>query len=301
MGQTNVLKLLTWNINLRSNCSKRESIPSFVIEELKADDKTNNKADIIVLTEFYKVKKYPEFVKELEDAGYTVFLDPREAEENINQILIAVSNKVDVKGDFELETLSNADDSNFPDYLGLKFQIADRTINVIGIRIHTDDDFKQRCKRLDNLISHIKDKENIILLGDFNNAYFLSSKQNEDWVDAKKVSKKEYAKKRQHYNYHIVKDEFSQINCKVYTPDGEMKSWGGWVKNDHIVAAESFSLSEIRYSWQFMERSNDYSSIDPNESISWEKWSNQEPYKLGGYPDHAILTANLEIPLESHQ
>lgn len=54
------LKIMEWNINQRSNHADNTNIPNVVFKKIK-----DIKADIIILTEFFKVKNYKVFVSNL--------------------------------------------------------------------------------------------------------------------------------------------------------------------------------------------------------------------------------------------
>lgn len=74
-----MLTIMGWNINQRSNHSGKDKIPDFILKAIE-----EQKADIIVLTEFFKAKGYEEFISKLENFGYRASLDPREPEKNKN-------------------------------------------------------------------------------------------------------------------------------------------------------------------------------------------------------------------------
>lgn len=281
------LKLMGWNINQRSNFANNTIIPPVVIITIK-----EMKADIIVLTEFFKVKNYNDFVSDLEKENYTVFLDPRKAEENINQVLIAITNKLDTKKSGKVEWLSSDIKGANPNFLKIEVSHNNESLTIIGTRIRVDDcsntDFINRKSQFNSLLSHIGDNtrclEKVIVIGDFNHGA-IKNESNENYDYADNV--------RKDYNYQMIRRLFQTISYDTHTPNyGKYGDKFSWVmknpvikiKEDHIIS-KGVSINCVDYNWDFVTSNNGYGKLKP------------EDYKshLTGLPDHAILVASMTI------
>lgn len=266
-NNTKKLSLLNWNINQRAGKSK--FIPSLVLEEIK---KFN--PDILVLTEFYKTTNYIEFISELENNGYTVnFSDgPKKS----NQILIAFRKTLAVETN-SFHCISSTTDELTPDF----FHITINNLNIIGTRIKintrsnnqedVNQDFRERQLQVKTLINYANSlTEDIIILGDFNNGMSHEG----DSVDSYSGLAREF------YNYPMLSKMFIDNGYLVHTPDNSFSwkdIWNNGYKLDHMFT-NGFNpehVSNLHYDWDFIYR---------------------EDYKTKvGYPDHAILKAELLI------
>ncbi|HER9585290.1 TPA: endonuclease/exonuclease/phosphatase family protein [Streptococcus pyogenes] len=252
------LTVLTWNLNQRSGLGRK--IPDMVVHELQ-----QFKSDIICLTEYVKTKNHSLFCSKLQNIGYETF-------ENIsspdfvdfgNELLIAI--KSDVISDSKVISIDN--DDNNPNFLRVTVNIFGKELNIIGTRIKTGGedittDFKERKIQLDNLISNLPESQkNTIVLGDFNNGFF---KQSDDIHTYQ-------GKAREFYSYPLLKLEMNKVGLTAYTPP-QSNSWK-YCKLDHIFA--NIPISNENYSWEFLKNPNYKRQV--------------------GYPDHAILTATVEL------
>jgi exodeoxyribonuclease-3 len=263
------LNVMYLNSNLRSNVGELQKIPGFIYSLIE-----ENNRDIIVLSEFFKVPDYQVFTERLRDLGYTVFLDPREAKKNINQILIAV--KTSLISDSKIYTLPDGD--SFPNFLHIWLNIHGEELDVIGMRIKIgsektqtgiNDDFKNRNLQLKKIQTYINNmsESNLILVGDFNNGGYRTGQRP---IDFRGVA-------REFYNYPLISRTL-QRHCLVdHTPD-DSYSWmddqGGKYKIDHIFS-KNVKVINSTYSWDFTQK---------------PKYK-----KIIGMPDHALMLATIVI------
>jgi exonuclease III len=285
VSELDELIIMEWNINQRANYAENKNIPSVVINKIK-----DINADIIVLTEFFKVENYKDFISDLEEEDYTVFLDPRKAGKNKNQILIAISNKIDISNGGQLKWLPNDINGTNPNFLQVEAKYNNQPLIIIGTRIRwhgssngklTKQTFKKRKKEFEYLINHLKKlketkSKNIMILGDFNNARIIGDENilyDETTIDElyKNVLQRSY-------NYHCLKREFHEIGFNTHTPKSGTSI--GNFKIDHLIVSNHINLLRIDYDPNY----DTVKSTDKNEAISEI-----------AFPDHAILTASIKI------
>jgi|GEM_PF-561393 len=315
------MKLLVWNINQRSS---GKEIHPFVSEMIE-----NTNADIVVLTEFLSAasangKNIKKFKDSLSEKYYTFCNEKRDKErEKANGIFIAVK-----KGFAEINCAPNEDlktyykEEDQPNFLQLDITVDGKPISIIGTRIRVDlkksnskfqeirrGEYKQRHEQLLSLIDHINalESKNIIIAGDFNNAYIRGDESKfylgKDGVRESYhyTSRGELNDLYDTYNYHIMKDDFADIGLTVFTPPGEQYSCGfnlcegkpsnGYLKEDHIIT-KNLKAENARYCHSFIE--------DYKRDKEWERRWNRQKKKyeyviVEGYPDHAILTADVDL------
>jgi exonuclease III len=306
------MKLFVWNINQRRS---GQEIPLFVSEEIMNADK-EDKADIVVLTEFISaahkenIEKFIESLNEKYECFYNI--DRKDG----NGVLIAIrkdfvrSNNVKINKPIECMEINNKKQQEQPNFLQLDMIVNEKPISIIGTRIRIGttcrSDLIERREQVLSLIDHIdelkrkeKDKKkykNIIIAGDFNNLK-IYGKESEYYL----TERKHYHGKVlfDTYNYHILKDDFfNYAEMNVSTPESESELTWSWVgkgrckpkfKEDHIIL-KGFKVSDKKYSWDFVKKDNGYGDLKP------------EDYKshLVGFPDHAILTADVELDEPFH-
>jgi|SRR5690606_3324708 len=276
-----MLKLLEWNIN-QWNSGMR--IPDFVAKEIKCKS-----PDIVALIEFCPGLGWDYFQNEMEEAGYSLFLNP---DPEVIGVLIAVreSEKLRVVSS-PVWKLTN---SPYPHYLKVDVNYDNELITIIGTRICVEDskenDYKDRKKQLDILVKHLNGDKRSIILGDFNNSH-IKGREDQDYSEVKQLYN---GLVTEYYNYHMMKEEFEKANFRVYTPPGNVNSWGGYIKNDHIVATKGIRVANVDYSWDFTKVHPIYNGLNPNCSKSWKIWREKGGWEKG-FPDHAILTAIANI------
>lgn len=287
------MKVMTWNINQQSG--RRDQIPDFVIDEVM-------KADMAIITEFKKPQeKLDEFEKKLEE--YWLCYSPATRH---NEILIAVKKKLTAE---PVIIEQDRIDIERPNLLQIYITINEKPMRIIGTRIRIRDDSKsdyiERKQQLNNFICELNkaDNDRLLIAGDFNNLK-LHGVQNKTYCEVRG----EYEGKASYdtYNYHILKDSLLAAGLILHTPEGNQCSWGyklngdngdwdkeGYVKNDHFATTDNIGLSDMKYDVSFITPENKYEK--PNIKTIKNSRGYWETKICPPLPDHAILTANLEL------
>lgn len=300
------MKLFVWNINQQSSV---QEIPRFVSKVIMESN-----ADIVVLTEFISAahkENIGEFIESLSEKYDFRYNEDRDKERRANGILIAVK-----KGFAEINSpaierlVAHFSKQDQPNFLQVEIVVDGRPITIIGTRIQIDckksqsklqevrrEEFKERRVQLLSLIEHINTlkNKNIIVAGDFNHARILGD-EIAAWSDDD--VKKSYFGKDTYdtYNFHMMKDDFTNIGVAVFTPEGKQYSCGfelhgdkpnnGYLKEDHIVT-RNLNVRNLKYCHSFIENY----LLDKEWNKNWKgKYAIVPPY-----PDHAILTADVEF------
>ncbi|NMD72837.1 endonuclease/exonuclease/phosphatase family protein [Bacillus sp. DNRA2] len=286
------LTILEWNINLRTKKCNRDSknfnmkpvdakdlvIPNFVSCVLNEKN-----VDIIILTEFLKCDNWKEFISNL--AQYNVFVN---CDENDKGILIAV--KKDIGVTKVINNIPINDKGKAPHFLQVNLKYKDKELMIIGTRICVGngkkEDFESRANQFMLLKTHLSSlgKNNIVVIGDFNNAYIR-----DDY--------KGYL--QEPYNYDVIKDGFKDINLDIHTPENGF-SHMGYLKEDHIIGSENIEIT-CSYKDDFIDEKILGQDIFYNiyyQGHYYEKIndSNKKGIKIpSGYPDHNILFAEMKL------
>jgi len=303
------MKLLVWNINQRSRGDK---IPPLVSERIMD---FNTDADIVVLTEFLSAvntnsKEIMDFKNKLSKKYYTFCNEKRDRErENANGIFIGVKKgfaEINGRPKEDLETYYKEEDQ--PNFLQLEIVVGGKPICIIGTRIQvgggiTSSAYIERRQQLVSLVEHIVElgNKNIIVAGDFNNAYIHG-----DETESYLAVRDEYCKGDINeplvtfdtYNYHIMKGIFATAGMNAYTPEGKQYSCGfkldtdgkpdcGCFKEDHIVSKNlTIRKESIKYHHEFIKNYN----IDKEWVLHDGRYCITPPF-----PDHAILIADVDL------
>ena len=248
------MKLMGWNINQRANFRNQANLPDLIINEIK-----RLKVDIAVLTEFYKCVDYEDFISKIESLGYTVFLDPRPAERYKNQVLIAVSDKLDVYNEGNIKTFPNEIDSNYPNFLQVTVKYNNAPLTIIGTRMRDMEKVPQ-FKILNNYLATLPIENKIICIGDFNalRPYCIKHLNffNEDNI---------------YPDWHNHPDEWSYV-FKNYNK-----------AQLDLLAVKGLSVTNEKYDWDYLKHSKSYFYADDYKS------------DVVGFPDHAVLVADLKF------
>lgn len=247
------MKIIEWNVHgmEKSRC------PSYVADEIEKQN-----ADIAILTEYVvNANKNGSFEKQLSKLKYKMFTN----NSTKNGILIAV------KGDWEIEELEQIEKSSL-NFLGLRIKKEDSAFLIIGVRVTQEDKGKDRFLQIRNIIDYIgsldeKDKQRIIVAGDFNNYRFL---ENEN----------DYIGEAKDYNIQKIREAFEKEGFLVEksTPIGNVYYvfsylYGSYpYKYDHIFV-KGFSIDKVEYDWDYKCR-------------NYQR-------DVGRNPDHAILRAEV--------
>ena len=305
------MKLLVWNINQRSSGQK---IPSFVSKVIM-----DSKADIVILTECISatneenIRSIQGFIDgPLSDQYVFRYNVERKECEGSNGVLIAVRKLLEEKNDAkiisETKIISKIEKINTvrteqPNFLQVDMVVNGELLSVIGTRIRVTD-YEERREQVRSLIDHLNTlaNRNIIVAGDFNNAKIYGDESKfylgKDGVreNYRHTSRGELNTLYDTFNYHIMKDDFANIGMTVFTPPGKQYSWGykidkdgnpdnGCFKLDHIIT-KNLKVENSRDCHSFMK---DYTR-DNEWKLQKDKYTSDSPF-----PDHAILTADVDI------
>ncbi len=253
------MKVIIWNLNGRSTVIAEGAV-ALISNSLK-----NENPGLIILTEYVPT---PGLIDKLSDV-YDICVN-KEIENN--GIIIGVR-----KGMFNIEQNDASEfldesDSN-PNFLCVPIKSDGKILfTIIGCRVKTgesdDKDFQNRKLQVINLLKKVeKINSPIILGGDFNNGWF-----SEKDLFEKNISELYADKPRQYYNYLLLKSLMERHGFKVNTPQG--RSWKNF-RLDHIFTTDTVNVGEISYNWNFQNTPNSQEQI--------------------GFPDHALLIANLNL------
>lgn len=317
------MKLLAWNINQRSS---GQEIPGFVSKEILKPiepNDTQSYPDIVVLTEFLSAaneenKKYIQMFVDgtLSDKYVPSYNIERKECEGSNGVLIAVKKEFkendDVERISETKIISKIEKMNTvrteqPNFLQVDMVVNGKLLSVIGTRIRVTG-YNKRREQVLALIDHINKtgNKNIIIAGDFNNGKIYGDDSKLFYSGKGGVRESYHYTSRGEindlydtYNYHIMKEDFAAIGMTVRTPEGEQFSWGfnlnrnekpdnGSFKEDHIITSKNITVikESLKYSHKFIETYK--------KNVEW-KLKNGSYYITNPYPDHAILTADVDF------
>lgn len=282
------LKVIEWNIHGAASMgwNNNYTIPKFVVDRI-----LNEKAEIIILTEFVISKGWDYLQSKFEENNYVWFMTHTSYQ---NGILIAINKNIEgldleeikkYKGDKTSSTM-DTDVAERPDFLQVEFKIKDQLIFIIGTRIR-DDSFKNKREQFENLLKQVKsigEGGAVIIAGDFNHGA-IKNESDENYNYEGSV--------REDYNYQLIRKLFIDINYATYTPDygtyGRKFSWvmenpAIKIKEDHVIT-RNVKVTNEDYLWDFVSQNNGYGNLKAAD------------YKthLKGLPDHAILVADIEL------
>jgi len=268
------MKIIEWNINQRSN-KNRLQMPEWVLREV-----LDQKADIIVLTEYCDTIDYNFVVNKLKEYNVERTNNPR----GQNDVLIAIKKEFAVLNRKKLVSSFEKGEKDNPNFLRVDIKKGDKIVTVIGCRIRVGygeynketrkyeknekNDYEMRGKQYKKIITEISNCENdVILIGDLN----VSEKHTEyadfNWCKVNKSLPKGFT---------------------IYTPEEGYSFYNVKIQEefclDHIITNISEEI-QLDYYWDYKEGREPIVYI-PNRKI--------EP----PYPDHAILIAEITISTE---
>jgi endonuclease/exonuclease/phosphatase family metal-dependent hydrolase len=283
--------IMEWNVNQRLDFSKKD-MPVWIADVIKEKEK---KADIVILTELFKERNWPEVKTRAFGTDYYVFESQNQGEQN--DVAIAISKfKLDViyaKTYFSSD--HSASDHSAPDHLEVMCRVkgTDKEFLVVGMRVHAMITDEKKEKELKLVLDAIKDEKVVIIGGDFNN--------NRRGYDAPE-------------RWHIKRlDEI--ISCygfKRKTPDGSsiyQESKSVDVKDNK--STEKYEFAEDHFLIKGIESDN--FNLNPYDRAfcakdrgvyKWRNDFNNYNDKKGSdvlqsvappYPDHAILSADFKL------
>ena len=266
------MKIIEWNIKgaaslgWNNEYEIKKDIVAKIIEQ---------KADIIVLTEFVAAKRLDNLFDCLKTNGYIWFL---KCETGENGILISVKeemvDKKKLKNDiYNKKAVSSIDNGCNILRVDLPLKCGSM-LTVIGCRMKTNiskqslqEQYDSERKCFDEILIPMIDKSEglYIICGDFNNARCLGKLN-------KKYKKEDYIGKAQcNYNLNIIKDKFEYLRFVMVDvgENGEaIPTHSGYIPDDHIFV-RGFNKNTC--------------SVIP----------------VGGLSDHDIIMATVEICEES--
>lgn len=272
------IKVMEWNLNFKAN--RNAKLACFIKDIIK-------EYDIIIFTEVVINDSVIQLMNELGE--YNFF----ESYNNIgNQIVIAIRRTIKVT--HVITKIPNTSLYNTPNFLHVEIMLNEVKYQIIGVRIRiedgSDNDYKERRKQAEVFANYISDKENVVVLGDFNNSYICGDMDEEYiWVKKRYETPKKDGTLRstRFYCYQMMREIMSE-NIKIYTPRDKF-SWGleydngnfkyGYIKNDHILASKNLTLEMVDYNWDFVSNN----MTDYEEEIR------------NGFPDHAIISAEIKL------
>lgn len=274
------MKIIEWNINHRFGYS-RNKMPEWIKDVIQEKN-----ADIIILTETsFKVPNWEEeYCKLFDRKEYYVFCSSN-TDVGSNEVSIAVK-----KEHFKVNSFKSflSEGHTYPDHLEIRctHKATKKDLVIVGVRIHAMNISNQQKKsEFETVLESVKNDENVIISGDFNNYRrgFKDKDNTWDLSEVKKISEKN--------------------GFYMYTPDGGSiytDNRGDYsFPEDHIFTkGKSIELSCDNYDRDFVEKDKNvykwgkdfqkYVGKDKNGNIDNE---NVEP----PFPDHAILEAFFDI------
>ena len=255
------LKIMTWNIKGAAalGWDKRDVIKSKAVDAV-----IEQKADVIVLTEFVVGKGLDYLLERLHDEKYIWFISSCSGK---NGILIAIKENLLVEEKNSLEKLKdkiykeNRISSVIEDCNILKVTVplkCDKELCIIGCRMETSladkdkNEYDCRKTRFEQiLVPQIPDRkaqELCIVCGDFNNAKHYGSLKakfeeveekywTQDWDPVKKKYVGEKYKRAQYnYNLHTIKDNLGKNGFKLCELEDDFthEKYKQKIHEDHI-------------------------------------------------------------------
>lgn len=272
----NILSIMEWNINQRLNHSKKD-MPEWIAKVI-----SNNDMDIIILTECYRGNNWEVIKKIAFNKKYAVFESGNNGINN--DVTIAINterlNPIYAKAYFSC-------DHNVPDHLEVKCKAQNNIeIMIVGIRIHATASDQEKERELKFILDGVKDENIVIIGGDFNNNRRGYNKRgcwhinridmviNNEFARMIPAGSSIYIENSNNVDYEFVEDHFQikGIETKYFKLNPYDRSF---CDKDRMI-----------YKW-----GNDFQKYlgkDKNSNNVYD--SVPEPY-----PDHAILTAKIEV------
>ena len=273
------MKIIGWNINHRLG-NKKIDMPKWVKKVIQ-----NKKADIIVLTETsFKVSNWrDEYSNLVKRDEYYVFCSNNTDVGN-NEVTIALK-----KDYFNVKYVRSflSEDHSYPDHLEIHciHKETKKKFVIIGMRIHAMNISDQQKKNeFCTVLKSVKDDENVIIVGDFNN--YRRGYKNNVWclTEIGKLAQKE--------------------GFSIHTPNGGsiyQDNEGDFsFPEDHILLkGQSVKITKL-YDY-------DRSFVDEEPGVyifgkDFQKYRGKDRYRKNMYdnieapfPDHAIVEADFDI------
>lgn len=276
-------KIMEWNINHRqgySNINMPEWVATVIREE-------NADADIIILTECSSNVPNWETIKNrmFADKKYFVF-ESFNNQGHQNDVLIAVK-----KDRFSVKCTKSYYSMSFatPDHLEVQCKTkAGTEITVIGLRMHaykpTDHNDEIKCDEFRTIIDSVKDKEIVIIGGDFNNY-----RRGCTWRKWCLNRIDEICKKSGFIRYtpngSSIYEDYTENSPNAFAEDHFI------VKGAHSVLVEPYNRSFVHKDTIIYRWGRDFQQYCGKDILG----NNIYECVSDPYPDHAILAAEISI------
>ena len=287
------LTCLEWSLNMRSDkTAKPHDVFYQAIRELSPCP------NVLFLVETVKGNDF-------EVEGYTVVA---ESDNPIgNSVRIAIRSDLLESGEMRvLQTVGQIPGASFeeaPHYAQADVLFNGRVLNLIATRVlicsgrSTVEEYRQRGRQFDLLAKHLSTLENPVVMGDFNHGRILGTEQTS--AEMIRILYDDCLQVQGGYFYQYICEELGAREFALRTPElyvscgpkvvgdtviaGETPSWN--YKIDHLIMranSDALTLADLRYDWRHLE---------------WEvkKGATQDILKKKGFPDHAMLVAEIMV------
>jgi len=284
-------KVIEWNINQRVNSAKRD-MPDWIADVIHEEQ-----ADIIALTEVYKVNNWNDIKKKLFDIKvkasenkYMVF-ETDNYPLGQNDICVAVNTeKFSV---VKAELYPSNPDKNIPDNLAveIKSKKSGKVLVIACMRIHSldlvSDDIK--IKELKFILDQYSKADNVIICGDFNN--YRRGVNNRLWClkELEKSCNKNGFRVITPKGSSIYEDEGNNVDYEFPEDHFLLKC-----KNKDIV----LSKGSEKYNRDFVDKNRAVYRFGKDFQKNLGKDANGNymyEHINPPFPDHAILEGEFEI------
>lgn len=270
-------KILVWNINQATDRYRRNNIPDFVRDEL-----INKSADIVILTEFCHCNNSEVFIKEtFTNKGYDYRFTNNKTDKQ-NDVLIAW--KQELFKFQSVEVIKTTKVNNMPNFLIVHLKNnSGNKVSIAGLRI-TLKSYINRREQMVYALEKVKDYENIILGGDFNNL-------------RRGTAIKEW-------NLNEILKICNKYEFDLHTPEGQSiyqeqaQSLDFEFAEDHFITkGTNIKMREYYYDRGFTKKNPDVYLFKGdfqvyNDRVKRVTWA--IPFG-SGIPDHAILQGEFEL------
>jgi hypothetical protein len=245
------LKILEWNVQCAVGSSKygrpnRMLMPLFPVV---CD------YDVVILTEFYRLKDFDEFNQQFLNREYATFITSEQR--GHNDVFIAIRKRYKPK---EIDSIDKEIMQPL-DILGVKMHTAEGELSIIGLRfsfgVDRNLEMKLKYKHMGNVLESLTKKlrkmygnteDRVIIAGDFNNA-IIRGKEEEDYNENEILT--EYVKNgspcdHQSFNFHVIKNKMKECGFKLITPKMGVSNRKSGNKIDHF-AVKKIGFKKVFY------------------------------------------------------
>lgn len=272
------MKIIEWNINHRAGQIVRE-MPEWVSEYIQ-----EKHADIVVLTEVsFRIPNLEEQMKNMFNMSeYNVFYSFN-TQNNQNDLVIAIKKE---SFDFISQQSFSSNAGKYPDNLIVSciHKETGKKIMIVGMRIHALHgvrDNNEKREEFKNMLDYLKDKDNVIIVGDFNNYRCGYHDPNHIW-DLENVKSLGNS-----YNYRMYTPEGGSIYCDHYNDKAQ------YFPEDHIFVKGQVKVTKTLYDRDFVNK--DKMIYKWGKDFQGQFDGRKSPKINPPYPDHALLECELSI------